>query len=57
MKPDLARPKFLISVSSVRINCEKIMPSKYSSVIVHLYLKIATTEIKSFTNMALKAAR
>jgi hypothetical protein len=53
---DVAWSKFLISIIWTRVNCKKLMPCKYFTVLVHAYLKIAATKVKTFTNMALKSA-
>jgi hypothetical protein len=56
-KSGFPRPKFIISDFSQRVNCEKCMSCKYFTLFLSLYLTIATTKIKTLTDMAWKTAR
>jgi hypothetical protein len=50
--------KFLISFFSERVDCKILVPCKYFKFLLFTFiLKIATTEIKTFRNMALKTSR
>jgi len=53
-KSGVVQTKFLIAIFSVRIDCVMLIPH---TCLIHVYLKIAGTKIKTLKNKGLKRVR